>query len=214
MESSLSPVLADVSMESLEEKIFSTVPPEIKPQFFKRCVDDIFAIVPAGKEELLLAFRNQAFPTHISFTMEKEIDGRLPFLDCLVIRSSSSIKTRVYRKTIHSDRYLNCGSHHPPSVLRGILHGMVNRTINICDDEFLQEELNYIRKVFKNNGYPKELTEKIINHRIRGEKNTTETVLVLPYHAGLSEKLCRLGGRSQQSRQPKKTEGATHKKDK
>uniref|UniRef100_A0A5S6QJZ5 Reverse transcriptase domain-containing protein n=1 Tax=Trichuris muris TaxID=70415 RepID=A0A5S6QJZ5_TRIMR len=200
MGSSLSPVLPEVFMVSLEEKIFSTAPPEIKPQFFKRHVDDIIAIVPTGKEEPLFDFLNQAFPSHISFTVEKETDGKLPFLDCLVIRSSSGIKTTVYRKTTHSDRYLNYGSHHPPSVFRGIVNGMVNRAINICDKEYLQQELNYIRKVFKSNGYPKRLIEKIINNRIRGQqidrdKNTTETVLVFAYYAGLCEKILRLGKR-------------------
>jgi len=50
----------------------------------------------------------------IQFTMEKEKEGCLPFLDLLVKRSPSGhLLSAVYRKPAHSYRYLNFRSEHP-----------------------------------------------------------------------------------------------------
>ncbi|KFD54747.1 hypothetical protein M513_04447 [Trichuris suis] len=75
---------------------------------------------------LLLEHLNSLFLNCISFTIEKETRCRLPFLDALVIRSKNRLKTTVYRKPTHSDRYLHFSSHHPRSVFTGIIRGMVD----------------------------------------------------------------------------------------
>ena len=50
----------------------------------------------------------------IHFTIEKESDGQLPFLDILLKREEDgSISTSVYRKATHTDHYLYFHSHHP-----------------------------------------------------------------------------------------------------
>ena len=41
---------------------------------------------------------------HISFTLEHERDGQLPFLDTLVSHKNGAITTNVYRKPTHTDR--------------------------------------------------------------------------------------------------------------
>ncbi|CDW61214.1 hypothetical protein TTRE_0000965501 [Trichuris trichiura] len=59
------------------------------------------------------------------------------------------------RLPTHSDRYLHFSSHHPVSVKGGIVTGMVDRAIPICDPEFLNPELHYIATTLEKNGYPK-----------------------------------------------------------
>ncbi|KFD48111.1 hypothetical protein M513_11054 [Trichuris suis] len=110
-------------MELLEDVAFSTADTSITLTVFKRHVDDVFAVIKSGKEEIFLEHLNSIFPNHISFTIEKEENGRLPFLDALVIRDGRRLKTTVYRKPTHSNRYLHFSSHHSRSVMRGIITG-------------------------------------------------------------------------------------------
>ena len=52
----------------------------------------------------------------IQFTVERETDGKLPFLDTCVQRTTDGkLATVVYRKPTHTDKYLSFNSHHPRS---------------------------------------------------------------------------------------------------
>jgi hypothetical protein len=48
--------------------------------------------------------------------METESDGKIPFLDVLVIRKGSALTTKVYRKPIQTGCYLHFDYSHPPHV--------------------------------------------------------------------------------------------------
>uniref|UniRef100_A0A5S6Q1V5 Reverse transcriptase domain-containing protein n=1 Tax=Trichuris muris TaxID=70415 RepID=A0A5S6Q1V5_TRIMR len=74
MGSPLSPVLAEVFMEHLEEVAFEHTAPPAIPKVFKRYVDDIFAILEVGTEEDFLQHLNNSFPGVITLTMEKEVN--------------------------------------------------------------------------------------------------------------------------------------------
>ncbi|KFD54650.1 hypothetical protein M513_04350 [Trichuris suis] len=199
MGSPLSPVLAEVFMEHLEEKAFTSISTSDAPIFFKRYVDDIFAITTVGKEETFLEHLNSLYPTKIKLTMEKEVDNKLPFLDVLVIKQGNNFKTTVYRKPTHSDRYLHFTSHHPMAVKRGIVKGMVDRAHAICDPTMLQSELRHITHALTANGYPNQLVNSIIAKCARDNNNTNiknsttnNTVLFLPYYNGVGERILKL----------------------
>ncbi|KFD50512.1 hypothetical protein M513_08580 [Trichuris suis] len=127
MGSPLSPVLAEVFMEHLEERAFERTDNPVAPILFERYVEDIFAIVKKGQEDTLLEYLNTIFPGQIAFMIEKEVNNELPFLDVLVRRNGTGLRTMAYTKPTHSDRYLHFSSHHPISVKRGIVTGMVDR---------------------------------------------------------------------------------------
>ncbi|KFD54739.1 hypothetical protein M513_04439, partial [Trichuris suis] len=178
----------------------TTADTSITPTVFKRYVDDVFAVIKSGKEEIFLEHLNSIFPNHISFTIEKEENGRLPFLDALVIRDGRRLKTTVYRKPTHSNRYLHFSSHHSRSVMRGIITGMVDRAISVCDKEFLAAELRHIKATFLYNGYPPGLISSVVRQRINRpdvplpEHNGPSCpLLVLPYYKGIGEKIRRMG---------------------
>ncbi|KFD66310.1 hypothetical protein M514_08504 [Trichuris suis] len=200
MGSPLSPILAEIFMEHLEEKAFSTLHVSDTPIFFKRYVDDIFAIVKTGREETLLEHLNSLFPNQITLTIEKESNHRLPSLDVLVIKEGNKLKTTVYRKPTHSDRHLHFSSHHPASVKRGIVKGMVDRALAVCDPTYLNAELSHILNTLRCNGYPTKFVTSIIRQCKLNKSlppvppnNQQCPVLVLPYYSELSEKIRRLG---------------------
>ena len=103
MGSPLSPIVANLYMESFEERALMSV--TLQPKMWLRYVDDTFAIWPHGREEL------QRFHIHlntqhpaIQFTMEEESEERIPFLDVMVERRGSHVRTSVYSKPTNTDR--------------------------------------------------------------------------------------------------------------
>uniref|UniRef100_A0A5S6R594 Reverse transcriptase domain-containing protein n=1 Tax=Trichuris muris TaxID=70415 RepID=A0A5S6R594_TRIMR len=199
MGSPLSPIVAEIFMEHLEEKAFPINISEHYLKMFKRYVDDIFVIIKEGKETALLEHLNGLFPENIVFTMEKEQNRRLAFLDALVIRQNGHLRTTVFRKPTNSDRYLNFFSNHPINVRKGIITGMIDRAINLCDDETLVEEINHIRKTLLQNDYPKRFIDDTIKERIRKRKNndirrnkgseTRNKTICIPYYPVIGEQI-------------------------
>ena len=55
------------------------------------------------------------------------------------------------------------GSCHDPKVLRGVFKGFLNRAIRICSKIYLDEEIDFLKNVFKENGYKEEELQKMIN---------------------------------------------------
>ncbi len=115
MGSPVSPVVANLFMEFLEQQAIATAPLDCKPRSWKRYVDDILEIIKSDQVDNLTAHLNQTDPTNsIKFTHEQEKEVSIPFLDTLIVRKQEgTVKLLVYRKSIHTDQYLNFASHHP-----------------------------------------------------------------------------------------------------
>ncbi|KFD49303.1 hypothetical protein M513_09855 [Trichuris suis] len=126
----------------------------------------VFVFIESGQEDRFLTFLNELFDNTISFTIEKEMGGKLPFLDSLVITSSDCFKTTLYRKQTHSDRYLHFSSHHPQAVMRAVVHGMTGPAVALCEPEFLGQESKHTYNTFKDNGYPPSLVGSVIRRTL------------------------------------------------
>ena len=89
MGSPLSPVVANFFMEDFEKKAIEQA--THKPVCWFRYVDDTFVIWPHGQEKLT-EFLNHlnGLNNKIQFTMEKEDDGHLPFLDIDIYRKPTA----------------------------------------------------------------------------------------------------------------------------
>ena len=73
---------------------------------------DTYCILKKSAVEELLSHFNSLQPS-IQFTVEVKRDGSLPFLDTLLQRKEDgNLGVTVYRKPIHTDRYLDFQSHH------------------------------------------------------------------------------------------------------
>ena len=155
MGSPLSPIIANLFMEHLEQQALTSSPKS--PSLWLRYVDDTFVIWPHSPSHL------QDFLQHINrqhhdiqFTMETENDGSLPFLDVLISKTASGYPSHtVYRKPTHTDRYLNYNSHHPPVVIRSVPDSLIRRAHRLCDESHLNQELQHIhRSLTQINNFP------------------------------------------------------------
>lgn len=101
MGSPISPVIANIFMEHFVEEAICTN----KPEVWFRYVDDTFIIWRHGSNELhkFLNFFNNP---NIRFTMDIEKNGKIPFLDVLIItkKADNILSHQVYRKPTHIER--------------------------------------------------------------------------------------------------------------
>ena len=129
MGSPLSPVMANIYMEYFEDMALNSAP--LWPTMWLRYVDDTFILWP--HQEDVLEYVNTIRPS-IQFTMEKEKDNQLAFLDILITRTECGFKTTVYRKPTFTGQYLNFDSHHPYSVKHGNARCLQHRAQTISSD--------------------------------------------------------------------------------
>jgi len=82
-------------MEDIEETAIASTP--IPPKIWKRYVDDSFCII---KKNAVTPFHNSLNSNHphISFTIEHESNGQLPFLDTLISCNNETPHMGSYRR--------------------------------------------------------------------------------------------------------------------
>ena len=84
MGSPVSAVIANMVMEDVEQRALASSP--VQPLFWKRYVDDVISAVSGNEAERLLSHLNSV-ELSIQFTIERENDRRLSFLDLNVYRA-------------------------------------------------------------------------------------------------------------------------------
>ena len=169
MGSPLSPVLANIYMEYIEEMALGST---LKLSMWLRYVDDTFILWPHQEDvQTLLAHVNSIRPS-IQFTMEKEQDNKLPFLNVLVTRTEQGFRSSVYCKPTFTRQYLNFNSHHPYTVKKGIVHCLHRAKTISSDTDAYQEEMISLKHNLHHNNYPKCITSAPRNLDRRIEDTT------------------------------------------
>ncbi|XP_072051908.1 uncharacterized protein [Amphiura filiformis] len=204
MGSPVSPVVANLYMEFLEQHALASAPLDCKPRLWKRYVDDILEVVKEDQVDNLTNHINQSDPTgNIKFTYEKEQEGTIPFLDTLIVRKADgSVKLLVYRKVTHTDQYLNFNSHRPLHHKLGVVRTLLDRMNSIVTEEGdKKQEEDKIKQALSRCGYPswsfKQVKEKMANKQVKPKTkkdsdNKTKGLVVVPYVEGLSQKANRI----------------------
>ena len=103
----LGPSLANAFLCFHEQIWLNDCPENFKPVYYRRYVDDIFALFRSLDH--LEKFTNYLHSKHehIKFTYEKESNNSLPFLDVLISKLENGFKTSVYHKPTFSGVYSN-----------------------------------------------------------------------------------------------------------
>jgi hypothetical protein len=154
----IAPHFANIFMVHLEKLIDEKCPNDIKPIFYKRYVDDTFAIFENKTKVLpFLNFINNLHP-NIQFTFEEENDNKLAFLDLLIHHTNNAFYTSVFRKPTFTGlgmKYFSfCSKKFKINTIKTLLY----RAYHLSSDMFnFHAEVSYLKTYFFNNGYPTSL---------------------------------------------------------
>ena len=92
---------------------------------------------------------------HISFTIEQENNGQIPFLDTFISRNNGSISINIYRKPTHTDRHIDFNSHHDKKHKVSTAATLLHRALNLPNtSEGRNREIEKVYSALQSNGYP------------------------------------------------------------
>ena len=179
------PVLAGVFMVHLERTLMPQLQKFMKP--WKRHVDDTITYIKIDSITRVLDILN-GFHKNIKFTYELESNGKISFLNVLLMRIGKNLETTVFRKKNNNDMYLHWKLFALVTWKIDTLKTLIKRAYIIClNDKLLQEELYHIEKCFSEiNGYPKWILKEIFDSFIisddknhNGSDNSLDTNIVV-----------------------------------
>ena len=158
-----SAVVANLCMGTVEESaiIASATPPKV----WKRYVDDSFVVI---KKQSVSTFHDtlDSIDLKISCIIETENNGQISFLDTLVSRRDGVITIDVYRKSTHTDRYLDFCSHHEKKHKISTASTLLNRASNLPSTSAgKSKELIYVTSALVSNGNPKSFISNILKKK-------------------------------------------------
>ena len=128
MGSPLGPLMANVFMCSIEKDLEEAGK---MPSFYHRFVDDTITTQrDLTSADAFLSTLNSCHPS-ISFTMEVEVDGKLPFLGMEAVSNGRHLETKVYVKPTNKGLLLHYDSHVDERYKRSLIKIMLHRAFRL-----------------------------------------------------------------------------------
>ncbi len=138
-----------------------------------RSVIKSILVVLARSRGKLTVFNQLNPTTSIKFTLEEEQEGKIPYVDTMIIRKpDNSVKLLVYRKKTHQDQYLSYTSHHPLHHKLGVIRTLLDRSEK---EEDKIKEKNHIKQALAKCGYPGWAVNKVKSDK-RSKKSSPKCV--------------------------------------
>ena len=200
---SLMVVLAESYLQMIEKKSLTiarsrTVP--VNPITHKRYVDDSHDrfLSKETSEEFLSILNAQderiQYTAEYETTNEEENKSELNYLEITTINNKTGkYQFKVYRKQAITNIQIKPDSCHDNRIKEGVFKGYIRRAKAICSEEHLSEEIEFIKQIFRENGYDEARLNKLIieTERKRNKNNETQNKAYtsLPWIPGLSQKL-------------------------
>ena len=174
MGSPLAPILANLFM-GYHEKDWIEKAQVAKPTFYKRYVDDIFAVFESELDaETFHTYLNTKHK-NIKFTYEKQIENKLPFLDIL-ISNNENLQTSVFHKKTYTGLLLNYFSFVPDSYKYGLIKTLIDRMYRINSTwTSFDIDLKNLKQVLLKNQYPLTMIDNVIKKYLQNAVNKANT---------------------------------------
>ena len=169
-------------------------------------MDDILRSIKEEEIEDLLGRINSLYP-NLKFTVEKESDSQLPFLDMVIERRDGQLTSGWYQKPTDTGLCLSYHACAPQRYKRNTIQGMVHRIHNACSTwQKFHDGLTRAKDIWEANQYPPSFFNPLVRHTLekilreevpsaepsetKNKKDKNERkVLILQYRGKLSDKL-------------------------
>ena len=189
MGSPIAPVLANLFLGHYE-KLWLNMYKCPSVHFYRRYVEDTFCLFNNEDEALLFfEFLNSQLDS-IKFTMEKEANNTLAFLDVFINnKDPTNLITSVDRKKISTGLLINSSSFTSISYKLGLIRTLFDRVYKISNTLFsFNEEVRKLSYIFKKNQFPEGLINKVLNRY----HNKVNKSTALPVDSRSPDGLCTL----------------------
>ena len=121
----LGPALDNIFMCNFENIWIKDCPHSLKAAFYRWYVDDIFVLFSSlNQAEKFKKYLSPKYP-NINFSLEKENEGCLSFLDVNIFYEKGKFVTNVYRKKTFSGVYTNFDSFIPETYKTGLIKSLL-----------------------------------------------------------------------------------------
>ena len=164
MGSPLSPIIADIVMQDLEDGLIDSV--DLMISTYYRYVDDILLVAPENNIERILESFNKLHD-RIKFTCERETNRSLSFLDLFLQIKNNFIIIDWYQKETFSGRTLSFFSNHPLCQKIGVIYNLIDRALLLSHPIYHKVNIMKCIQILIDNGYPLNIIFTEINRRIK-----------------------------------------------
>ena len=131
-----------------------SIPDSKLPILYDQFVDDTFSVFNCESEAEV--FLNELNELHAKcrFTMEREVNGELPFMDDLLAKVDGKLLRSVYRKPTFGDLNTQWDSFCSPTYKTGLFKSLTTRARKIFSEDTFQDDRSFLCDIFLKNGYP------------------------------------------------------------
>ena len=181
MGSPLGPTLANFFLTFNEKKWISECPIAFKPLFYKRYVDDTFVIFSNSDHATHFLNYINAQHRNISFTMERQKDKCLNFLDTCITITDRSVSSTIYRKDTFSGLGINFFSFTSLKFKINSIKTLLYRAYTLSSSySIFCNELSFLRTFFSNNGYLMHIIESNIRNFLNNKFIPKPLIITVP----------------------------------
>ena len=155
MRSPLAPVLANICMGFYESKWLNEYNLN-KPKFYLRYVGDILAVFDKEQDSLnFFNFLNKRHP-NIKFTIEKQINHSIAFLDVFISGiNNENVTLQTNHKSTYTGFLLNFKSFTSFSYKISLIRCLIDSSFKICNNwNFFHNDIVNIKSNLIKNAYP------------------------------------------------------------
>ncbi|XP_055614536.1 uncharacterized protein LOC129760880 [Uranotaenia lowii] len=200
MGSPISCVAANIAMERLEQECIEKLKKKnVHISIYRRYVDDCFIVAREEDVNTIFDTFNSAH-TSLKFTIERENDAKIRFLDMTLHRTGEMIEKSWFPKQ-PDGRYLDFFSESPYTHKSNTAFALIDRALKLSDAKNRKNSIVTVKSILKKNNYPQNMVDNIIQKRVHLMFNTLENkehkpdgsrFVSLPYIPRLTEKVAKI----------------------